>query len=115
MAPEHFQELRNHLKVPFIRTGQGDRLKVRVYGLQSDFRMTPRIPLHRPFTFVTFDGVTLAGLRIDLVSELDEDGLALPAPFNRGAEETPGTVRDRRLHGPADDLGGEHPSSQPMA
>jgi hypothetical protein len=103
-----FNQLGDDLELLFIRTGEDDRLEVRIDGFQRDVRMAPRIPVLCLLAFVAFDGVALAGFGIGGVPELDENGLALARPLDRRAEEALRAVRDRRLHGLADNLGDEH-------
>ena len=98
---KHLDQLGHNLELLLVRAGENDCLEVGVDGLQRDLRMEPGVALLCFFALVALDGEALAGLRIGGVAEPDENGLALPRPFNRRAEKAVGAVGDRMANSAA--------------
>ena len=114
VAVQHFQQLGDHMDLPFVLGREHDGPEARVAGLEGDASVAPAavVVLGTLLALVALDGVALAGLRVDIVAKLHEHRLALARAFDRCREEAPCAVGYRRFHGLADDLGDEHATSQ---
>ena len=115
LVRQHLDELSHDLELILVRTQEDNRLKVTVDWLEGDPCVTPRITVLLFLALIPLYGVTLSGLGIRDVAELDEHGLTLPRALDRPSEEAPRAVGDRRLHGLANDLGNEHTWAQAVA
>ena len=112
LTSEDLNDLGHDLELTFVITCEHDRSKSGIDGLEVDPRVAPGVAVPGLLALVALYGVTLAGLWVGGITELDEDGLALARACDGGGEETIGAIRDAGLHPLAHDLGNEHPRAQ---
>ena len=103
------------MDLAFVLGREHDGREARIAGLEGDAGVAPAVAVLVPgglLALVPLDVVPLAGLGVDLVPKLHEQGCPGAAPATGAEKRHQAPVGHRRFHRPADDLGDEHPTSQ---
>src|SRR5579863_3040153 len=109
---ENLNNFGDYLNLSFYRAIENNGGKRRIYWLQSDCDVTPRVASLPLLTVVALDSVALAAFRIGRVAQLDEHTLALASSIHRCGEETVRAVGNAGLHRLPNDLRNEHTGAQ---